>query len=655
VVSALGALGALGLAAAAPEAQAYVSRDGSLEIHGFMENVTYARRNIGLSKFRNTMQIEVDNNFGEKGPFSSLSFHTILRGTYDGVYDLNKSDYGKNAGGPILLESTGQNTFVPHGGGIPLPSPVGFNIANNPNDGLEVLGSRFHPAGGGVTFGVPVRPCDVDPRGCIAGYMDATRADLRFPEFNSRADFIREAYFDLVVPLDNGHELNFRVGKQQVVWGRTDLFRVLDVINPVDFSRNNIYDELEDIRIPMWILTAEYRLGGTGVFDDLNFQLVWNWDKFRPDNLGQGGTPNAILDAGSFFRGMKNCWDNGCTVSNFANGTIATNFPAGVLGIRQAQMRSWSLKNTQIGGRIEGVFKSVGFSLNYMNYISQLPSLHGGSAGPAAINPFALLTGPDCITAPDCPFPADFGAAPRPYLIAFDITFPRINLFGGSMDFYVDPIKTVFRLEAAYTTGEEFANSLRPELFSKSDVIRYVIGIDRNTFIPFLNRRRAFLLSAQLFGQHILQHERAPSAGSALGIPGFTELGIPDFKANWIATFLIKGWWLSDRLSPQLLYARDFRARANVISPSVDWLISDSWRLVVAGIMKWGRGANQKWDDCRSCNPFPPFTATPLHGNPMQPGSVGLAGFEPLGRFRAGPIGMADKQDEIQVTIRYRF
>jgi hypothetical protein len=24
------------------------------------------------------------------------------------------------------------------------------------------------------------------------------------------------------------------------VWGRTDLFRVLDVLNPVDYSRNNI-------------------------------------------------------------------------------------------------------------------------------------------------------------------------------------------------------------------------------------------------------------------------------------------------------------------------------------------------------------------------------------------------------------------------------
>ena len=34
---------------------------------------------------------------------------------------------------------------------------------------------------------------------------------------------------------------------------------------------------------------------------------------------------------------------------------------------------------------------------------------------------------------------------------------------------------------------------------------------------------------------------------------------------------------------------------------------------------------------------------------------VGLTGYEPLGRFRAGPIGMANKEDEVFVTVRYKF
>ncbi len=96
--------------------------------------------------------------------------------------------------------------------------------------------------------------------------MDYDTNDLRFPEFNDQQDFIRELYFEGSIPTGDMSEWFFRVGKQQVVWGRTDLFRVLDVINPVDYSRQNIYDELEDIRIPQWIATAEYRMGCYRVF-----------------------------------------------------------------------------------------------------------------------------------------------------------------------------------------------------------------------------------------------------------------------------------------------------------------------------------------------------------------------------------------------------
>ena len=73
------------------------------------------------------------------------------------------------------------------------------------------------------------------------------------------------------------------------------------MINPVDYSRHNIYDELEDIRIPQWMVTAEWRMGPTEVLDDSNFSLVWNFDKFRPSNLGTCGQSYRILDAGCFF------------------------------------------------------------------------------------------------------------------------------------------------------------------------------------------------------------------------------------------------------------------------------------------------------------------------------------------------------------------
>ena len=186
---------------------------------------------------------------------------------------------------------------------------------------------------------VPVRPCDTDSRGCkdFGGYGDQDKNELASPEFNDRWDFIREAYVKKTFDLADNKQLFVKVGRQQVVWGRTDLFRVLDVINPVDYSRNNIYDELQDIRIPMFIAQAEYRMGGSDWLQERNLQVVWNFDKFRPNNLGQCGTANVILDAGCFFRGMSNLWENGGTVSNFANiapGTLlATNFGPHQIGL----------------------------------------------------------------------------------------------------------------------------------------------------------------------------------------------------------------------------------------------------------------------------------------------------------------------------------
>lgn len=612
------------------------------EKNGYFEQRTFYREETGLSKVENTLQVEFSRDYRGFGPFSSVSLNGTLRGRYEAVYDLN-DEYGDDAGGSIMLESVGGSGYTPHGasditGGtldVPLPgNTFGFDVAANPNSGLEVLGQRLHAAEGGVTFGVPVRPCDIDPRGCIDGYMDATEDELRFPDFNGRADFLREFYFDAAISTGATSELGFRLGRQQVVWGRTDLFRVLDVINPVDYSRQNIYDELEDIRIPMWMLYTEYRAGAMAGFDDLNFAVVWNFDKFRPSNLGQAGTPYQILDAGSFFRGMSACWEYGCSVSNFAGGNTSTDFGPGVIGIRQANLPEWTIGNSQWGAKLEGVFKGVGFSLNYLDYISQLPSLHGGIP---ATNSFTGQT--DTVW---------------PYLIAFDIEFPRIKLYGASADFYADAIKSVFRIEAAYTTGEEFANTLRPDLYSDSDVVRYVFGWDRDIFIRALNNKKAFLLSTQIFGQHLLDHELEATAGSAAGLPSFTEAGIPDWKNNWIATLLFKGWWKQNRLSPQLLAAYDIQAEAAAIAPSVDWIINDRFRLIVGANFKVGKGA-QEFDDCRSCNPFPPYTATGLHADPTQPGSVGLGGLEPLGRFRSGPLGMAQEETELQMTLRYRF
>ncbi|MES2236555.1 MAG: DUF1302 family protein [Pseudomonadota bacterium] len=657
----------------------------------FYENATHFRgkdntgNTVGLSKFRNTLQAEADKNLSD-----GWAFHGIFRGTYDGVYQLNKDEYGKNAGGAVNLENSGgpvvgipflvSPTSVPFGqatvnqanifalGGPFLGNTFGFNsttpgtIANpstgagavplpyNPNQGLRVLFDRWGANPNGVQVAVPVRPCNIDSRGCtdFGGYGDKKQSELEAPEFNNKLDFIREFYVKKNFNLDDGKQVFVKLGKQQVVWGRTDLFRVLDVINPVDYSRNNIYDELQDIRIPMWILQAEYRMGASDTFQDRNVSVVWNFDQFRPNNLGQCGTPNVILDAGCILRAFKSLWDNGGTVGNFANGLPGLTFPtpglpsgAGngtflaadfgphTVGIRNVELPDWSFKNTQLGIKWEGVTAGgFSFSLNGLTYRSQLPSLHQFNTG--VTNPF---TGAIVDTS---------------NLIAFDLVYPRVSLLGGSADFQIPDANLAVRLEAALTHGEEFGNSAQASGYSKNRVFRSVIGLDRPTIIPWINEAEATLFSAQLFYQHIFDHELRDGP--------YGKVGMVDWENNFTGTLLIRASLMNARLIPQVIMARDFKAHAFALAPSLGYRYSDNLSFSVGANFKF-RADQERWhfDDSRSQNPFGPFTSYPGNAGPFTPGSAGLGGLVPLGAFRAGPIGAAWREDEIQFSMKYKF
>ena len=98
---------------------------------------------------------------------------------------------------------------------------------------------------------------------------------------------------------------------------------------------------------------------------------------------------------------------------------------------------------------------------------------------------------------------------------------------------------------------------------------------------------------------------------------------------------------------------RDFRAKAYAIAPSVEWSVSDNLKLTFGGNFKGANSDGWQFDDCRSCNPFSPFTQYNAAQAVGQ--SYGLGGLEPLGRFRAGPIGAAFKENEMFVTLRYKF
>jgi len=79
-----------------------------------------------------------------------------------------------------------------------------------------------------------------------------------------RTDFeLREFYIEATI----GRTF-LTLGKQQIVWGKADGLKVLDLVNPQDF-REFILDDFDDSRIPLWAVNAEIPIA------EVVLQLIW--------------------------------------------------------------------------------------------------------------------------------------------------------------------------------------------------------------------------------------------------------------------------------------------------------------------------------------------------------------------------------------------
>ena len=95
------------------------------------------------------------------------------------------------------------------------------------------------------------------------------------PDDSHQAE-LREFYIDSKLA-DTG----FIVGKQQIVWGKADGLKVLDVVNPQDF-REFILDDFDQSRIPLWSVNIETE------FNNATLQLIFipeqTYHKFADNN-----------------------------------------------------------------------------------------------------------------------------------------------------------------------------------------------------------------------------------------------------------------------------------------------------------------------------------------------------------------------------------
>jgi hypothetical protein len=286
---------------------------------------------------------------------------------------------------------------------------------------------------------------------------------------------LREFYLDLM-PSD---WLVLRIGRQQVAWGETGSFRLLDVVNPINATWHfSPLESFEDQRIPLWMLLATFELPKARAAIDLLY--IPGVDRAR--------------DTVSTPLSMAGAW-----------GIPYSNMPSRFL-IREKDFRypggELSPHNMRYGLRWKGdLGANANYSLVYLYTHMQTPVLKRAE----------LARSSDGIP--------NSGVADRAVFV-----FPRQHVAGLSFEYaFPSPIAATLRFEAAYEPNRRFsartdiAGQLTGDVFRfpnrAKHVLNYALVLQRPTMIRWLNPAQNFQLVLQFQHSAVLGVDRVKDGG----------------------------------------------------------------------------------------------------------------------------------------------
>ena len=166
---------------------------------------------------------------------------------------------------------------------------------------------------------------------------------------------LKEAYLDIET-FDN--RLWVRVGKQQIVWGKTELFRTTDQFNPTDAALASL-PSLEASRIALWSLRAVWSFYEVGPLDDVRLEVAFNFDDYQQTDIGACGEPYAPNITCQL------------TFGGFAHGV----FGFGIAGVEKPPSPWQSLKGWEVGARVEWRYDRFSFALMDFYGYDDLPTI----------------------------------------------------------------------------------------------------------------------------------------------------------------------------------------------------------------------------------------------------------------------------------------
>ncbi|MGE0682905.1 MAG: DUF1302 family protein [Candidatus Binatia bacterium] len=388
--------------------------------------------------------------------------------------------------------------------------------------------------------------------------------------------------------------LFLRIGRQNLSWGETDVFRLLDQINPLDASFGGFLVALDERRVPLDMLRMVYGLGSQGPFSEIDLEGYVALDDKVADPVPSGSP-----------------W--------------ATPNPPGINGFVKRPAKN--LTDARGGGRVIGVLGDFTLSVaHFYTYLDastlrvvspiKAPGTRPGQSSPR--NPPINL--------------GEFEEAVRMgqtsrYLVDnfhANVMFPKVQISGATASFSVPQLYAVVRSEFAYFYAEPFfLNSASNQLLGpvltgqvtpgykqvgtdpvsgkpllryksnidRSDVVRWSIGLDINRYIRFLNPSQSFLISAQAFGTHILDFDDTSLTKVSPDF-GFAHFAVPvrdphhENQANVnldpyqiINTLLVSTSYRSGLISPALAFFYDWHG-AWVVQPGITFT-RDPFRFTV--------------------------------------------------------------------------
>jgi len=222
------------------------------------------------------------------------------------------------------------------------------------------------------------------------------------------------------------------------------------------------------------------------------------------------------------------------------------------------------------------------------------------------------------------------------------IRYKQSHTTGMAIDYFEPWSGLVFRIESSITLDQLVNNTRRADWVDESDVMQWSIGIDRPTFIPWLNKDRTFFLSMQLFDTWYLDHE------------GDKNTGFLNDEHNFIFTFFFVGNYSRDTLKPVGFIVWEEAANSWTAGLNLEWLIDNHWSMKGGLHTIWG-GDNNYTHDAGPYTSFIAGGADNVGGSRVQ-GAGNNYPYQnsPLGGRRVGKETMR-YNDELFLQLKYQF